>query len=306
LSGTEYPLRFDRAGVPLVGIVHPAGKPAGDIGVVVVVGGPQYRVGSHRQFVLLARDLAAAGIPTLRFDTRGMGDSGGDFPGFEAIDDDLAAAIDALQSAEPSARRIVLWGLCDGASAIMFYGHRDPRVAGIALANPWVRTEEGYSQTQLRHYYLERFFSYDFWRRLASGKVDLDNALRSFLATLKKALGGRVRGATDATAAAVTIDPSAPLPDRMAQGLAAFGGASLLIISGRDLTAREFEDVAARSAPWRRLLAQPSVTRRDLAEADHTMSQRRWADAAAAWTAEWIKTIGGGTDVPASKSQRDG
>jgi alpha-beta hydrolase superfamily lysophospholipase len=82
LSGTEYPLRFDRAGVPLVGIVHPAGKPAGDIGVVVVVGGPQYRVGSHRQFVLLARDLAAAGIPTLRFDTRGMGDSGGDFPGF--------------------------------------------------------------------------------------------------------------------------------------------------------------------------------------------------------------------------------
>ncbi|HBZ05431.1 MAG TPA: hydrolase 1, exosortase A system-associated, partial [Massilia sp.] len=30
-------------------------------GVLIVVGGPQYRAGSHRQFTLLARDLAAAG-----------------------------------------------------------------------------------------------------------------------------------------------------------------------------------------------------------------------------------------------------
>ena len=43
-----------------------------DIGVVIVVGGPQYRVGSHRQFVTLARALAASGVPALRFDYRGM------------------------------------------------------------------------------------------------------------------------------------------------------------------------------------------------------------------------------------------
>ena len=35
-------------------------------GVVIVVGGRQNRVGSHRQFVLLARALAAAGYATLR------------------------------------------------------------------------------------------------------------------------------------------------------------------------------------------------------------------------------------------------
>ena len=42
-------------------------------GMLIVVGGPQYRAGSHRQFTLLARDVAATGVPTMRFDYRGMG-----------------------------------------------------------------------------------------------------------------------------------------------------------------------------------------------------------------------------------------
>ena len=70
-----------------------------DTAVVVIVGGPQYRAGSHRQFVLLARGLAAAGCPVLRFDARGMGDSDGDARTFESIDDDIGAAIDGVRRA---------------------------------------------------------------------------------------------------------------------------------------------------------------------------------------------------------------
>ncbi|KAB8057318.1 hydrolase 1, exosortase A system-associated, partial [Janthinobacterium violaceinigrum] len=58
----------------LVGILSLPAAP-GPRGVLIVTGGPQYRVGSHRQFVLLARALAAQGVPVLRFDLRGMGDS---------------------------------------------------------------------------------------------------------------------------------------------------------------------------------------------------------------------------------------
>ena len=58
-------------------------------GVLIVVGGPQYRVGSHRQFTLLARHLAEHGIPVMRFDYRGMGDSEGDRRTFENLEDDL-------------------------------------------------------------------------------------------------------------------------------------------------------------------------------------------------------------------------
>jgi hypothetical protein len=41
-------------------------------GVLVIVGGPQYRAGSHRQFTLLARSLAAGGTPVMRFDYRAI------------------------------------------------------------------------------------------------------------------------------------------------------------------------------------------------------------------------------------------
>ncbi|MEO6566032.1 MAG: alpha/beta fold hydrolase, partial [Casimicrobiaceae bacterium] len=81
---------------------------------MIVVGGPQYRVGSHRQFALLARALARVGIPALRFDYRGMGDSEGDRRSFDEIDADIAAAIDTL-CREAHLARVVLWGLCDGA-----------------------------------------------------------------------------------------------------------------------------------------------------------------------------------------------
>ena len=63
----ERPVQFSCGTDRLLGILHP-GAPDSERGVLVVVGGPQYRVGSHRQFVLLARALAAAGIPVLRFD----------------------------------------------------------------------------------------------------------------------------------------------------------------------------------------------------------------------------------------------
>ena len=66
---------------------------ASDTTVIVVVGGPQYRVGSHRQFLQLARHLARQGYPVLRFDGRGMGDSSGLLRSFEEIDDDIGAAI---------------------------------------------------------------------------------------------------------------------------------------------------------------------------------------------------------------------
>jgi hypothetical protein len=76
----------------------------------------------------------------------------------------------------------------------------------------------------------------------------------------------------------------------MADGMQRFRGRVLIVISGRDLTAQEFEDAVAGSALWRTLLSGHSVTRRYLAASDHTFSRRDWRDQVAAWTVEWLKS----------------
>src|SRR5512144_3183809 len=107
---SELALTFSCQGAELVGILHPGSDRAAR-GVLIVVGGPQYRVGSHRQFLLLARDLAAAGIPVLRFDYRGMGDAGGEVVDFEHCQADIAAAVDAFFARSAGLREVVIWGL---------------------------------------------------------------------------------------------------------------------------------------------------------------------------------------------------
>ena len=93
----EQPLQIAGDGFDMLGILSlPApGTPTLRTAVLIVVGGAQYRAGSHRQFVLLARRLAAAGYPVLRFDLPGMGDSPGDPVPFENTAPHIAAALDA-------------------------------------------------------------------------------------------------------------------------------------------------------------------------------------------------------------------
>jgi exosortase A-associated hydrolase 1 len=251
--------------------------------VLVVVGGPQYRAGSHRQFTLLARDLAQGGVPVLRFDYRGMGDSEGAIRPFDEVEDDLRAAIDAFMAAAPDLREVVLWGLCDAASAIGMYAARDPRVAGLVLLNPWVRTEDGLARATLRHYYRARLRDPAFWKQLLRGGLDWRRSLASLLALLRKARGTPAPAASGATA-------TASLPERMRAGLQEFRGQVLLVISGADLTAREFCDLADADRAWKGVLAPPRVTRRQIDDADHTFSRRAWRDQVARWTAEWLRS----------------
>lgn len=288
MSFIERGISFACEGCWLYGVLStPASAPLAPRGVVLVVGGPQYRVGSHRQFTLLARDLARQGVPVLRFDYRGMGDSEGEMRDFLNIDADLRAAIDAFTAELPSVREVVLWGLCDAASAAMLYAHQDSRVAGLVLLNPWARTEEGAARAYLKHYYLSRLLQAGLWRKIARGQFDFPGAMRSFAALCANAMRRKnAPAANGATEPAATH--SASLPERMLSGFSRFQGRSLVIISGADLTGREFSDMAAAPA-WRRLMRGKRVSRRTLAQADHTFSRPDWRDQVAQWTADWLQ-----------------
>ena len=275
---------FPCQGEELVGILHP-GAASASVGVLVVVGGPQYRVGSHRQFVLLARHLAAAGIPVLRFDYRGMGDSGGAPRDFTRVSADIAAAVEAFLRVVPGLGQVVIWGLCDAATAAAFYAPSDARVCGLVLLNPWVHTEQGAAQTQLRHYYHRRLLQAEFWHKLIRLRFDWRQSWRSFRELVRRS--GWLPGQVDGAAAAA----GRSLPQRMVEGVGAFRGPVLVVLSGNDLTAAEFRDCMAASQEWRAIMRRPAVRCRDLSEADHTFSRREWRDQVAQWTADWVREL---------------
>jgi exosortase A-associated hydrolase 1 len=279
MNYVEEPVRFACAQETLFGILARP-EQAAELGVVIVVGGPQTRGGSHRQFVLLARRLAAAGYPVLRFDYRGMGDSSGEQRSFEAITPDIAAAIDCLQTTCPSVKRLVLWGLCDAASAALMYcdDTQDPRITGLCLLNPWVRSEATLAKTQVKHYYGQRLMQKEFWTKLFSGRLNMLRALGELLRKLGQA----------STARGTLSTPG--FQERMAHGWRSFSGALLLILSGDDYTAKEFREYAASSPAWRGLLDAPRCQSLDLAAADHTFSSNEWRETVENACLDWLNS----------------
>lgn len=283
---------FQVGGDELLGILHP-GAAGATRGVLIAVGGPQYRVGSHRQFLLLARHLAAQGIPVFRFDFRGMGDSSGAQRDYEEVHDDLQAAMETFAAEVPRMHEVVIWGLCGAASAALFYAWRDPRVAGLVLANPWVRTDEGLARAYLKTYYLQRLVSRDFWSGALRGRFNPWVSLRSLGRMVGTALAPGPEASSGASHHGFHEVDQAPLPDRMAEGWRRFQGSILVILSGEDLTAAEFRDVATNAPAWSGLLREARVTLRELPEANHTFSRREWRDQVATWTHDWLNLAPG-------------
>ena len=283
MNFAEVPLVFALGADSLVGVLTAPTAPAAENALLVVVGGPQVRAGSHRQFVQLARHLAANGHAALRFDARGMGDSSGDPAGFEHLDDDIDVAVSELLRRRPEVRRVVLWGLCDGASAALLYVQRtrDPRIAGLVLLNPWVRSPQTLARATLRHYYTHRVLQPGFWRKLLGGSVGLA-ALRGWwhnYLTARRQTEPEPPGQEEL-----------PFAERMAEGWRGFPGPILLLLAGDDVTAHEFAGHASTDPSWRGTLSAPQLSRVDLADADHTFSGPDTGPRVLELTLDWMRT----------------
>jgi exosortase A-associated hydrolase 1 len=283
-------LSFACQGERLVGVLSEPAEAAPDLALLVVVGGPQVRAGSHRQFTQLCRSVAEAGVPAMRFDVRGMGDSSGPLHGFEHIGPDIGSALDALQARLPQVRRVVLWGLCDGASAALMYLHErqvqgrpDTRVAGLVLLNPWVRSAQTLARAHVKHYYWSRLRQGGFWRKLLRGGV-AGRAVKDLLGNLGAARGARGDAGAASNASAL------PFQERMLRGAEGFAGPVLWVLSGQDYTAREFVELAAAQARWRAVLGRRRVTRHAVPDADHTFSGPEQPLAIARLTQQWLQS----------------
>ncbi len=253
----------------LLGMVHPAPQPA-TVGLLcVVAGGPQYRAGVGRGLVAMGRQLASAGVPVMRFDYRGMGDSSGEFQGFEAVGDDIAAAVTAFKQAVPGLERVVLWGGCDAASAIMIHAHQIGSVAGIALGNPWVSNSETQAAVMRKHY-LSRLREKSFWLKVLRFQYRPSDYLKGAWAKVRARLAR-----PEAGAAAQQEGPSPQhFVQRMQQGLQRYDGPMLLIMSGASLLSREFDELVERRPEWAAAVEAKLARRVDLPDADQTFSTK--------------------------------
>ena len=272
MSAREIPIVFECQGSELIGMLHQPDAPQARGMLSIVAGGPQYRGGVCRMQVQMARHLAAAGIPVMRFDYRGLGDSEGTFRGFQDVAADLAAAIAAFRAHLPGLQEVVLWGGCDAASAVLINAWKYPEVSGIVLGNPWVHNASTGDVVAVKHY-SQRVRDTDFWLKVIRLQY---NPLPALLTLLRRALMPLTRllgGSAKASTAMAADDPSAPFVPRMRNGLARFKGDVLLLMSGRSLLSQEFDELLSGDPGWQQAVRSPrQLTRHDIPEGDQAFS----------------------------------
>ncbi len=143
-------------------------------GLLIVSGGNEIRIGAHRGMSTLAADVAAAGHPVFRFDRRGIGDSDGENRGFAASGPDIAAAAVAFRESQPQLGRIVAFGNCDAATALILHCGQTP-IDAVVLANPWViePKDDLPPPAAIKDRYARRLRDPAAWAALLTGKVDM-------------------------------------------------------------------------------------------------------------------------------------
>ena len=157
-------------------------------GLLIVSGGNEIRIGAHRGMAVLAQEVAANGHPVFRFDRRGIGDSEGENVGFAGSADDIEAALAAFKTASPALTRVVAFGNCDAATALVLYG---TTVDGLVLANPWIveQFDDLPAPAAIKKRYVRRLRDPKSWVALVTGKLNLRATIRG----LRRLVAGTVK-----------------------------------------------------------------------------------------------------------------
>ncbi len=166
-------ITFTCEGVSLAATLDQADE--ADTALLIVSGGTEIRSGAHQSMAQLAGHLRHHQIHVLRFDRRGIGDSGGIDPGFENTAPDIAAAIAALRHACPNVRRIYAYGNCDAAAALVLH-HLPLGLSGLLLSNIWtiddVTDQSLPPSSAIRARYFRQLTSISGWKKLITMSVD--------------------------------------------------------------------------------------------------------------------------------------
>ena len=203
-------------------------------GLLLVTGGNEIRSGAFSGQASLAASIAEQGFPVFRFDRRGVGDSEGINRGFRDEEADIRAALAAFREAAPHVSRVVGFGNCDAASALMLAGGAG--CDALVLSNPWTigvagdagdEGDDSGSDTTppasaIRARYVAKLKNPREIARLLSGGVDYRKLLRG----IARAVGPKAAPST--------------LAGDLRDGLAGFSGSVRILLAEADRTAQVF------------------------------------------------------------------
>lgn len=216
-------LTFACDGAQLVGTLDDGSAEAG---LLLITGGNEVRSGAFSGQSRLAARIAAQGFPVFRFDRRGVGDSEGENGEFRSSAPDIAAALAAFRREAPNLTRVVGFGNCDAASALMLAGGAG--LDALILSNPWtfdhVEEDEGSEAPPevVRDHYRRRLTDPAAIKRLLTGKVSIGKLIGSLIGMLRPAA------------------PPTSLAQDITAGLSSFSGEVAILIAERDRTAQAF------------------------------------------------------------------
>lgn len=229
---TRLPLSFGCGSLSLAGTLDIA---PGTTGLLIVSGGNEIRSGAFSGQSQLAARIAKAGFPAFRFDRRGIGDSEGENRGFRSSEGDITAALKAFRAISPQVDRVIAFGNCDAASALML--SKGAGCDGLVLSNPWT-IEDGDGDDDaipppeaIRSRYAEKLKDPAEIGRLLRGGVNLRKLARGIFGSMK-----------------ASPAPST-LADEIREGLADFSGQVRILLASADRTAQVFESAWDQSDP---------------------------------------------------------
>ena len=294
----------NRSGLRLFGILHePAGARATDLAFILLSPGVKMRVGPGRLYLKLTELLVGLGIPVLRFDCHGLGDSEGTLPeeqlrdvyGQIEVGRFVNDTIDAMTWMEQrlGSRRFILSGLCGGAITGLLAGARDKRVAGLLAlgitpliaskaADPSRYMTSG-QLDDIGRTYLQKLLKPQAWLRLLTLQTDFR--------LLWRAVSRRLSGPPAAPPAppAAADDNASPLFPPAFFQLLNQKQPMLLIFGGTDRLGFEFEEKFVARHRDRLARCQGGYAAHTIAQANHVLSFAEWQREMVEVSAGWLR-----------------
>jgi alpha-beta hydrolase superfamily lysophospholipase len=247
----ERPMFLDGPDGPLFGVLAEPLGARRELTALLLNAGPQRRIGPNRMWVEIARRWAAAGVPTLRLDAVGIGDSDGDATMLARVAEfyrptyaeQAHAALEALAE-RGLPQRFVMVGLCAGAYWSVQTALADERVAAVIMLNPRTLVFDEWRHTARRTRQLrEKALRASTWRKVLRGEIKVAKHLETGRTLVGRAVTAPAR-ARERIAAPLRGGRAAPGPTRepieeLFDALRERGQRGLLLFTGKEVLRRE-------------------------------------------------------------------